>query len=124
MKKNKQTTDKLAQEVHKTLHSLDDWEPIKANPFFYTRFEQRLKNQQTQQQSSVFNQLYVRVLQPAFLLCLIVGSIYSGVWLGNSYSQQQELLTASTVTDINTLAVEHLLGQSSSVYQYDYLEID
>ncbi len=124
MKRPKLSADKRQQEVDKTLHSLDNWEPIKANPFFYTRLEQRIKNQQSERQNYIFNLWYIRALQPAFLFCLIIGSIYLGIWLGSNYTQQQTQITAIQSDDkLNTLAVEYLLGQSSSTYDYQYIEV-
>ena len=76
-------------EVEKILGCFDKIEPIKADPFFYTRLQNRL----TSSAPDDLSHRAVRILRPALLMSLILLNIYT---LFIYYDQPQQASTERT----------------------------
>ncbi len=84
--------EKIEQQINKTLDQFDHAEQLPPNPYFYTRIQTHLEQQQRQQN------IYSAILKPAALFTvLIVINIGTAFWYldGNEQSyetnSQQEL---------------------------------
>jgi hypothetical protein len=87
----------IEAEVRKTLQSLDAIPKMKANPFFYTRLQQRLAARQRRETASRFGVIFHKALRPALVPLLIAVSIGAGIWIGYKPA------TANRTTSLNSM---------------------
>lgn len=80
----------VEEEVEKTLSSWDDLERIEANPYFFTRLQQRLANEQSPKQlwSASF-------LRPALLGILLIINVWTVASVLNSQARYNTTTTAT-----------------------------
>jgi len=71
---------------------------IEANPFFYTRVSERLRNLDARKDQKVIMPVYARVLQPAIFVVLLVIGTYTGISLGNVFEPEQEAANSASHT--------------------------
>ncbi len=92
--------EKIEQQINKTLDQFDHAEQLAPNPYFYTRVQARLEEQN--QQRNVFT----TILKPAFLTTLVAINIATAFWhiSGNDQNYQtnsQQELTEILAGDLN-----------------------
>jgi hypothetical protein len=95
--------EKIEEEIRKTLTVFDQKESLPPNPYFYTRVQQRIK------ENSENNSIVWGYLKPAFLTILLLINMATFIWYFNttgSYSaaeKQQELIEyLSSDLNLNT----------------------
>lgn len=81
-----------------SLNVINTENDIEANPFFYTRVSERLKNLEAQKEPKVFMPVYAKVLQPAVFVVLLVIGTYTGISLGNVFESEQRAGNSATHT--------------------------
>src|SRR5574342_1359717 len=97
MKDRKKDKTAIDAEVQKTLQSLDHLPKVKANPFFYTRLQQRLAVRHRRETGSIFDVIFHKALRPALVPLLIAVSIGAGIWIGYKPT------TANRTTYLNSM---------------------
>lgn len=102
----------IKSEVDKTLHSLDNWQPLKPTPFFYTRMQAKMESRQS---AGIWSQVFsLGVVKPAFAVALIAINIAS---LFVFLKQNNQSLSENEA--VETFAEEYALNQSMEVYFYE-----
>ncbi|KAA3661768.1 MAG: hypothetical protein DWQ10_03875 [Calditrichaeota bacterium] len=76
--------EKIEQQVQKALDQFEHAEKLPPNPFFYTRIQARL--QENQRQGYVIS----AILRPATLALLLVINISTAVWYLNAPEQAEQ----------------------------------
>lgn len=97
----------IQKEVEKTLSSLDNWQKVEADAFFYTRLSAKLEK--APEGSNVFNWFFnTPVLKPALVAFAIIINVMSVFYL--SYQN------TTTANFSETFANEYMLDQSTESY--------
>ncbi len=73
------------EEIAKTYNLLEEDKNVQSNPFFYTRLEQRIKNEQ-QSLPGFVPQIINKTIRPLMAALLILLSILSGVLIGSHFT--------------------------------------
>lgn len=97
--------ERIEQEVKKTLQCLDQFEPIKSNPFFYTRLQTRINSLNKKQERSIFSVFIESYLQPAFLVSIVAINMVSAIY----FFKNTEYRADNRGENIATLAKEYSL---------------
>lgn len=108
MKKNKASQQKIDAKVRKTLAAFDDFEKVKANPFFYTRVRQRLGALDTPVVSSQPQSVLARLLRPALVPIFIAASVLVGVFIGYKPASVSQSEDFNEFTEIYSLQAPDL----------------
>ncbi len=72
----------FADDMKKTLGTIENERITETNPFFYTRVKARLEAQSRQAQKPIWETVKAKVLQPAFFTILLIAGIYAGFKIG------------------------------------------
>jgi hypothetical protein len=102
----------IEEEVKKTLDLLDQVEEIEPNPYFYTRLQGRLRNQEAEQRSALFHIFRAKNLRLAFLAIVIVINIVSGIVFLQNGSYQ----TYDGSENLDAIAREYFLTNEDFSY--------
>ncbi|MBN2011731.1 hypothetical protein JW960_20545 [candidate division KSB1 bacterium] len=100
--------NKIQQEIQKTLKCFDQVEPLKADPFFYTRLRARIKDQNANTRQVTGWNFAWNIVKPALLVGIVVANIVTVIVFmkdrkAESYSRQQllEMFGQETMLDSN-----------------------
>ncbi len=102
--------DKIEQEVQKTLASIDDYQRLEANPYFYEKLKERLSGRSN---SDGLYDFVSNRFQPAFFVVLLLLNAYVGYSVLNT--------TNGTEDFMETLAEEYNL-ENTDLSNYDISE--
>ncbi len=88
--------EKIQQEIQKTLDCFDQVEPLKANPFFYTRLQSRINDLNRNKWQLKRWKFVWGVLKPALLIFVVAVNILTAIVVlksqnNNQYSRTQLL---------------------------------
>lgn len=70
---------KIEEEVQKTLACFDQAEPLKANPFFYTRLKARIDELDGQKARAKNREFVAGILQPTLLTFVVAVNVFTAV---------------------------------------------
>lgn len=97
----------IQNEVDKTLNSLDNWQMVNADAFFYTRLSAKLEKKT--QASTAFNWLFnTPILKPALVAAALIINITSILYLSYQSTSETDFTEAFTS--------EYMLDQSTESY--------
>lgn len=110
-------TKKIEREIKLTLDLLEDAPPLKCDPYFKTRVNQRIKAYEKKQNGGFFQQIFADYLQPVVLAVMLCVNIYAGVL----FYQAQGINTTGELALLQSVSVEDdlLNDYSLTSYQYD-----
>ena len=104
----------INDEVEKTLQALDGVERMEANPYFYTRLNQRIQDEKTETSRPPL--IFSKLWQPALLAVLVIFNVYTFVQVDGANGSE-------TAQDgVSVLMQEYQINSSNS--SYDYVAID
>lgn len=88
----------LFSELKSCYKLIENKETLKPNPFLYTRIKQNIENIEQALSLKELKPVYMRIIQPVLIACLLVTGISFGILLGNSYDNtpQKNKSIAST----------------------------
>ncbi|MDA3892767.1 MAG: hypothetical protein PF517_13990 [Salinivirgaceae bacterium] len=98
----------IENEVNKTLNSLDNWQKVETDAFFYTRLSAQLENKQN---TTTFAWLFdTPILKPALIaVALLINVLSIGyIYYGNQSSMGNDFADA--------FSTEYMLDQSTESY--------
>ena len=72
---------RIEEEIDKTLRCLDEIEEIEASPFFFTRLQARIREQEEEKVSFITRLFGVRGLRPALLGLVVVLNLVSAAFI-------------------------------------------
>lgn len=90
----------FAEEMKKTLGTIEVEKSVDVNPFFYTRVKAKLENSKSETMSVFSRSVLVKVLQPALFSLLLIFGIYGGIKIGQP---SQAEIFSSTQFDKETI---------------------
>lgn len=102
----------ISEEVEKTLNSLDNWQPVKTDPFFYTRLQARMQKRQEEHKWAWF--FDSALLKPALAVAIVAINVVTLIHYSNQTSQ-----AVSRDEAIESFTNEYALNQSMDVYFYE-----
>lgn len=100
---------KIKEEVEKSMNQLDNFKRVESNPYFYTRFQAKLKSTDEREYTSVWDVISSKILRPVLLTLIILANIISVV-VAFDTKQQVE----SQDTYITAFAEEYSLNQDDT----------
>lgn len=100
---------KIEQLVDETLSSLDDVQRVEANPFLYTKIEQRLKNGQ------VTSSIYQRKLMPVLAVALALFITLNMVSYFRLSTNDVAPASAKAASGIENFANEYNLSEETGL---------
>lgn len=83
----------FAEDLKKTLDSIEMEKKPEISPYFYTRLKAKLENQAAEQSPAFGRIILARVLQPAIFSILLIFGIYTGIKVGQPASTKQYTVT-------------------------------
>lgn len=112
MKKNNLHKD-LQKDFESIYDSLGKREPLEANPFLFTRIEQKIEELE-QKKSSGYLSLAQRLMQPVFMSFLLAIALFVGIKIGSmnrleKIQPTQEHTTEYFLNDMNQELIETTL---------------
>ncbi|MBD3289490.1 hypothetical protein GF337_11860 [candidate division KSB1 bacterium] len=76
---------RIENEIKRTLEQLDHQENLPANPYFYTRIQQRLEDRRKRRNA------YYGILRPAWIVLLVAINLSTALWyFSGSESRQMD----------------------------------
>ena len=107
-------TNKIQEEVEKTLTSMDNIEDLQANPFLYTRLMAEIKERQEGTAKLKFTLGGIKVLRPVLFVMLLIINLISFIYIFQSEESQINYRDDY----ISAFAEEYSLDSST----YEFLE--
>lgn len=104
--------ENIEQEIERTLLCFDEAERLKADPFFYTRLQTRIKDLEERKGFSLQGLLNVKVLRPALLTLVIVMNIVTTFVVFQKVDRQTDYRDQY----LTSFAEEYSLNQESNGY--------
>ena|SRR5881394_924937 len=93
------------EEFRKTMALLDEWQSPEPSPYFDTRLQARLREEEAKPQHSWFAWMRRPVMAVAMAVVLVAGT--SVFWVEQNHIKQQPVIVGSAVSDLQVLDKDH-----------------